>query len=131
MNTVAVNEAMVLHYAGMPEYKGKVAFAGCNPGLIAHSGHGGLRDKVHGGGCLGAMMEGALSLFMQSAVTYTGRMLRVMLSPDLAAHSGVMLGHKAAPILPARVFTADAAKASAVFANASQLLDEALAGRLA
>ena len=131
MNTVAVNEAAVLHYAQLPEFKGKVSFVGCNPGLIAHSGPGGLRDQVHGGGWLGAIIEGALSLFMQSADAYAGKMLLAMLSPDIAAHSGVLLGSGATPILPARVFSADAGKASAVFSDASKLLDEALAGKIA
>ena len=53
-NTVAVNEALVLHLSAHQAYTGKVAFFGCNPGLIAHSA---VLDKVHGGGCLGAVLE--------------------------------------------------------------------------
>jgi NAD(P)-dependent dehydrogenase (short-subunit alcohol dehydrogenase family) len=127
MNTVAVNEALVLHYARAPEAAGKVV-VGCNPGLIAHSG-GGLRDKVHGGGIFGGIAEGLLGLFFQSAQTYADKMLAAMLAPELS--SGALLGPGATPILPARIFADDAAKASAVVADAAALLDQALAGKLA
>ena len=127
MNTCAVNEALVLHYARAPEAAGKIV-VGCNPGLIAHSG-GGLRDKVHGGGFFGGIAEGLLSLFFQSAQSYADKMVAVMLAPELA--SGALLGPNATPILPARIFADDAAKASTVVADAAALLDQALAGKLA
>ena len=118
MNTVAVNEALVLHLAAQPAYKGKVAFFGCNPGLVAHSA---LRDKVHGGGFLGSIIEGAMSLFTQSAEQYAARMWPVMLAPGLDAVSGALIGPSATPILCAPIFNAPG-KADAVITDAQALI---------
>ena len=118
MNTVAVNEALVLSLAKAPALAGRVSIFGCNPGLIAHSA---LRDKVHGGGFLGSLIEGAMALFTQSAAQYAQRMLPVMLGPGLDAHSGALIGPSATPILPADVF-AEAGKADAVLADARALV---------
>ena len=122
LNTVAVNEALVLHLAAQQAYTGKVAFFGCNPGLIAHSA---LRDKVHGGGCLGAVLEFILSLFTPSYKQSAARMWPVMAAPGLDAVSGALIGPSATPILCARVF-ATPGKADAVIADAQALIAQAL-----
>lgn len=109
-----LKQALVLHFAAQPECGGKFSFFGCNPGLVAHSA---LRDKVHGGGCLGGCIEGLMSVFTPCAT----RMLPVMLVPGLEDASGTMLGQGATPIIPAEVFR-DEAKASAVIADAQALI---------
>ena len=122
LNTVAVNEALVLHLAAQPDYKGKVSFFGCNPGLIAHSA---LRDKVHGGGFFGSLIEGAMSFFTQSAEQYAKRMWPVMLAPGLDAVSGSLIGPSATPILRAPIFN-DASKVNEVIADAQALITPCL-----
>jgi len=117
LNTVAVNEALVLSLAAAWSSRG-VAIFGCNPGLIAHSA---LRDKVHGGGLLGSLIEGAMSLFTQSAAQYAARVLPVMLGPGLDAHSGALIGPSATPILCAPIFL-EKGKADAVVADAQALI---------
>lgn len=100
MNTVAGNEAMVLHLASQPQWKDKVTFVGMNPGLIKTT----IRDFMHGGKCIGSMGEGILGLFTPSAKTYAARMLPLLFAPSLQAHSGALFGQKGRAILPSKQF---------------------------
>lgn len=91
MNTVMLNEAIVLHLAA----KG-IKIYGLNPGLIPS----GIRDALHGGGLLGACLECCIGICNPSPSAYMARLLPVLLSPTLEAHAGLMLGQGATPILP-------------------------------
>jgi NAD(P)-dependent dehydrogenase (short-subunit alcohol dehydrogenase family) len=96
MNTVALNEALVHHLAA----QGKEVY-GLNPGLIKT----GIRDSVHGGGMLGGVLESVINVFNPTADAYVSKLLPVLLSPDLSAHKGIMLGQGAEPILATPEFT--------------------------
>ena len=94
MNTVALNEALVLHYAAQG-----TNIYGCNPGLIKT----GIRNSMHGGGLrglLGSLMEAAVEVLNPSADEYAKIMLPVMLAPELPHFRGAMFGQKGAAILP-------------------------------
>jgi hypothetical protein len=69
MNTVALNEALVHHWAA----KG-VAVTGFNPGLIAS----GIRDSLHGGGSLGSILEKLIGFFNPSAEQYASSLLPLL-----------------------------------------------------
>lgn len=120
MNTVALNEALVLHWAS----KG-VAVAGYNPGLIKT----GIRDSLHGGGLAGRVLESLLSVVMGNPTVeqYVDRILWTLTTPDLAKHSGAMFGQSGAPILPSPEFAKQPELVAKWIAAADALADKALA----
>lgn len=99
MNTVAVNEALVHHWAARG-----LAIAGFNPGLVAS----GIRDSLHGGGLLGSALERAIGLFNPSADAYAAGILHTLVAPEVAARPGLLFGQAGDVIKPSPEF-ADAA----------------------
>ncbi len=95
---VALNEALVLHYAALGS-----EIYGFNPGMIKT----GIRDSVRGGGLLGAALEAAINLFNPSAAQYAATILPLLTSPDLSLHRGAMFGQKGQAILPSRELVED------------------------
>lgn len=80
-NTVALNEALVHHWAARG-----MTIAGFNPGLIKTD----IRKTVHGGGCLGGCMEGIINMFNPSADKYAASILHLFVAPELAATKGLL-----------------------------------------
>ena len=116
MNTVAVNEALVHHWAA----KG-MHISGFNPGLIAS----GIRDSLHGGGCCGGCLEGCIGLFNPSAETYAVRsILPLFTAPELDTNKGVCFGQSGKAILPAPEFN-DASVVAAWIDAADKLVAKA------
>jgi hypothetical protein len=116
MNTVMLNEALVLHYAAL----GRKVY-GINPGLIPS----GIRNPAHGGGALGCCLEACIGCLNPSPAAYAARLLPALLSSDLDAHPGAMLGQGAGPILPTPELTPEVvaqwvAKGEALAAKAMQ-----------
>lgn len=102
-NTVAVNEALVFHYAQALRDR-PVGVYGLNPGLIKTT----IREPMHGGSWLGNMMEGFLGLFNSTPEQYAMNVLPLLIAPELTAHSGAMFGQDGVAVLPSKEF-ADAA----------------------
>ena len=119
MNTVALNEALVLHWAA----KG-ATFAGFNPGLI----NTGIRDSLHGGGLFGKYLEAFLSVVMRnpSVEQYADQVLWTLTTPDLAKHSGAMFGQRGEPILPSPEFAKQPELVATWIAAADALASKAL-----
>ena len=119
MNTVALNEALVLHWAS----KGATV-AGFNPGLIKT----GIRDSLHGGGLFGQYLESFLSLVMRNPTVeqYAERVLWTLATPDLAKHSGAMFGQSGEPILPSPEFAKEPELVAKWIAAADALAEKAL-----
>ena len=78
MNTVALNEALVCHYAtlGMNVY-------GFNPGLIQTD----IRSAAFGG-CIGAVFECCVSCFNPTADAYSAKLLPLFVAPELETNTG-------------------------------------------
>lgn len=88
MNTVAGNEMLVLDAA---ERHPHLDVFGLNPGLIKSN----IRSNVLGDGTLRhRLAEGLIGLITPSAETYARRILPLLVSPDLAGHSGAMFNRK-------------------------------------
>jgi NAD(P)-dependent dehydrogenase (short-subunit alcohol dehydrogenase family) len=95
MQTVAVNEALVHHYAALLKDKG-VGVYGLNPGLIQTN----IRAGAMGGTVFGWVFETLTGLFSVSPATYASNVLPLFTAPELAAHSGALFGQDGAAILP-------------------------------
>jgi len=100
MNTVAGNEALVLHAARAYP---RLRVFGLNPGLVrtniranALGGSDTLRFKI---------VEATIGLFMPSAEKYIERVGPVILAPDLDGKSGVHFDAKGVAIAPSAVMT--------------------------
>ena len=92
-NTVIGNEALVLDSA--VRYP-NVNFYGMNPGLIKS----GIRAGVLGEGSLiFNLAEVVIGALFQSADEYAEKILPLLASPDIEAHSGTMFGRHGDPIL--------------------------------
>jgi NAD(P)-dependent dehydrogenase (short-subunit alcohol dehydrogenase family) len=94
MQTVAVNEALVHHWAAALKGAGVGVF-GLNPGLI--------RTNIRAGamkGCFAAVIEGCIACCFVSPDTYAGTVLQVVAAPELAAHTGAMFSQDGAAALP-------------------------------
>ena len=115
MNTVALNEALVHHWAA----RGLVT-AGFNPGLVPT----GIRDSMHGGGLLGGLLERAIGLFNPSPDAYAAGLLHLLAAPELAARPGLMFGQAGDVIEPSPEF-ADAAVVAAWMRAAGELVARA------
>jgi len=78
MNTVALNEALVCHYAtlGMNVY-------GFNPGLIQTD----IRSAAFGG-CIGAVFECCISCWNPTADAYSAKLLPLFIAPELETNTG-------------------------------------------
>ena len=115
MNTVALNEALVHHWAARG-----VVTAGFNPGLIPS----GIRDALHGGGLVGGLLEGVMGLFNPSADAYAAGVLHLFNAPELAARPGLCFGQAGDAIKPSPEF-ADPAFVDAWIRAASALIARA------
>jgi NAD(P)-dependent dehydrogenase (short-subunit alcohol dehydrogenase family) len=114
MNTVAGNEMLVLDAA---RRYANANFFGLNPGLIKTS----IRDNFLGGGSLKSrLVEWMIGLLAPSAEAYAERMVPLLVSPDLEAHSGAMFDRKGNAILPSPTLT-DHAHVSAFLAASETL----------
>ena len=89
MNTVALNEALVHHWAA-----NGMTIAGFNPGLIST----GIRDPLHGGGCMGSIIEGLVKLFNPSVDAYAKAMLPLFVAPELVQTKGLLFHQDGSPI---------------------------------
>lgn len=113
MNTVVGNEILVLD--GAKRYP-QVNFYGLNPGLIRTN----IRSNFLGGKrLLSSVIEGLIGILSPSAETYAQRIVPLLVSPDLDAHSGKLFDRKAQSILPSPGLTDSHAKA---FLSASDAL---------
>jgi NAD(P)-dependent dehydrogenase (short-subunit alcohol dehydrogenase family) len=119
MNTVAVNEAMVLSLAKRyPE----LGVYGLNPGLIKTN----IRANMLGEGSLKhRVVEFFIGLFTASPDSYAARMLPVLAAPELERHTGVHFGGKGNPSLSSDGM--DDARVTALDAASRALLARALA----
>jgi NAD(P)-dependent dehydrogenase (short-subunit alcohol dehydrogenase family) len=123
MNTVAGNEALVLHGAKTWDH---VRFFGLNPGLIKTN----IRANYMGdGSLLHRVSEVLIGLFMPSADTYAARVLHLLVAPELETRSGAMFGGKGNPILPSEAMTDE--RVSRFVAASEALVARALAGAAA
>jgi NAD(P)-dependent dehydrogenase (short-subunit alcohol dehydrogenase family) len=123
INTVAANEALVLHGAKTWDH---VRFFGLNPGLIKTN----IRANYMGdGSLLHRVSEALIGLFMPSADTYAARVLPLLVAPELETRSGAMFGGKGNPILPSEAMTDE--RVSRFVAASEALVARALAGAAA
>ena len=102
MNTVAGNEAFVLHAAkAYPQF----GVYGLNPGLIKSD----IRANVLGGrnSLKFKIVEGLIGLVMISAEKYAERLAPVLLAPELEGHTGVHFNQKGIAIKPSEVMTGE------------------------
>jgi hypothetical protein len=114
MNTVAGNEMLVLEAA--TRYP-NATFFGLNPGLIKTN----IRDNFFGKDTLKSrFMEWMIGLMTPTPETYAKRMVPLLVSADLEAHSGAMFNQKGFAILPTPKLT-DRAYVDA-FISASEAL---------
>jgi NAD(P)-dependent dehydrogenase (short-subunit alcohol dehydrogenase family) len=119
MNTVAGNEMLVLD--GVAHHPNALYF-GLNPGLIKTN----IRDNFLGKGSLKSRLaEGLIGLFSPSAESYAERILPLLLSPDLEAHSGALFDQKGQAVLPSPKL-ADGAHVSAFLAASEKLIERVL-----
>ena len=89
MNTVALNEALVHHWAA----KG-MTIAGFNPGLVATE----IRNPIHGGGCFGGLLEGLIGCMNPSVDKYVSRILHLLVAPELETNKGLLFNQGGDPI---------------------------------
>jgi NAD(P)-dependent dehydrogenase (short-subunit alcohol dehydrogenase family) len=115
MNTVAGNEALVLHGAAAWRARGVRAY-GLNPGLVRT----GIRSNLLGTGPLAQAAEAALGYFTPSPAQYAEAVVPLLYAPELDAHSGAMFNQKAAAILPSAGL--DPARVTALLAESEALL---------
>jgi len=100
MNTVAGNEAIVLH--GKQRWP-QVDFFGLNPGLVKTS----IRSNLLGAGSLKhRLVEGLIGLITPTPEQYAARILPLLTAPELEGRSGAMFGKKGSAILPTEGFDA-------------------------
>lgn len=122
MNTIAVNEALVLDVARRHPHLGVF---GLNPGLIRTN----IRANVLGGNTSlkFKFVEGLIGLLMISPEKYAARIVPLLVSPDLEPHTAVMFNQKARAIRTSPTMT-DAHVAALSDASA-KLLARALSAR--
>jgi NAD(P)-dependent dehydrogenase (short-subunit alcohol dehydrogenase family) len=114
MNTVAGNEMLVLE--GSKRYP-HLNFFGLNPGLIKTN----IRSNFLGPDTLRfRLVEWMIGLLAPTPEEYAERMVPLIVSPDLEAHSGALFNRKGQAILPSPKLT-DASHVSA-FIEASETL---------
>lgn len=94
MNTVACNEALVLHEAATQP---NALFFGLNPGLVKS----GIRSNLLGANSwTSSIVESLIGAFSHSADEYAASALPLLAAPELEARSGAMFGSKGTAILP-------------------------------
>jgi len=94
MNTVAGNEMLILDAAKRCPH---ATFFGLNPGLIKTN----IRDNFFGKDSFKSrFMETLIGWFTPTPETYAERITRLIVSPDLEAHTGAMFNQKGEAIEP-------------------------------
>lgn len=100
MNTVAGNEAIVLH---AKQHYPHLDVFGLNPGLVKTS----IRSNLFGEGSLKhRLVEGLIGLITPTPERYAARVVPLLVAPELSGHSGAMFGKKGTAILPTDGFDA-------------------------
>jgi NAD(P)-dependent dehydrogenase (short-subunit alcohol dehydrogenase family) len=100
MNTVAANEAIVLH--ATKRYPHLEVF-GLNPGLVKSS----IRSNMLGAGSLKhRLVEGLIGLLTPTPERYAARVVPLLFAPELEGRSGAMFGKKGTAILTTDGFDA-------------------------
>lgn len=94
MNTVAGNEMLVLDAAKRYPH---ATFFGLNPGLVKTN----IRDNFFGKNSFKSrFMETLIGWFTLTPEAYAERIVPLLVSPDLEAHSGALFNQKGEAILP-------------------------------
>lgn len=94
MNTVVGNEMLVVD--GATRYPNADLF-GLNPGFVKSN----IRANLFGSNAfLLALMEGATGFMTASPETYAKRIVPLLVSPDLAGHTGAFFNNRGEAILP-------------------------------
>lgn len=118
MNTVAGNELLVLESAA--RYP-NACFFGLNPGLIKTN----IRSNFLGEDTLRfRLVESMIGLLMPTPDEYAARIVPLLVSPELEAHSGALFDRKARAILPTPKLL-DASHAKAFMAASEALVTKA------
>eukprot|EP01041_Mallomonas_annulata_P011148 gene11148-23307_t len=99
MNSVAGNEALVLHHA---KNTPKVQFFGLNPGLVVTD----IRNNTLGDNSWTSwVVESITGWFTPTPHQYAKGILPLLIAPELEKRSGAMFGPKGEAILPSKVLT--------------------------
>jgi hypothetical protein len=102
MNTVAGNEMLVVDAAKQHAH---ATFFGLNPGLIKTN----IRDNFLGKDTFKSrFMETLISWFTPTAEVYAERVVPLLVTPELDAHSGAMFNQKGEAIQPSPKLAEDA-----------------------
>ena len=120
MNTVAGNEALVLHGAAAWWPRG-VAVFGLNPGLIRTR----IRENYLGTGLLSAAVESLIGALSVSPDAYAATIVPLLFAPGLEAHSGAHFNQAADAIH--RTPALDPPRVAALLAESDALVARALA----
>jgi NAD(P)-dependent dehydrogenase (short-subunit alcohol dehydrogenase family) len=94
MQTVAVNEALVHHWAAKLKGAG-VGVYGLNPGLIRTN----IRADAMKG-CFAAFIEGCIGCCFISPDKYALNVLQILAAPELASHTGAVFSQDGGAALP-------------------------------
>lgn len=117
MNTVAGNEAIVLH---AKQHYPHLDVFGLNPGLVKTS----IRSNLLGAGSLKhRLVEGLIGLITPTPEGYARRIAPLLVAPELEGRSGAMFGKKGSAILPSAGF--DAAHVERFITGLDALLERA------
>ena len=117
-NTVAGNEALVLD--AVTRYP-NADFFGLNPGVVKSS----IRANLFSDNALLAWIAEAVSSFMGIAPEeYATRIMPLLVSPDLEAHSGAMFDNKGRAVLPTPKLT-DQTSRNQILSGSERLLTNA------
>lgn len=117
MNTVAGNEAIVLH---AKQHYPHLDVFGLNPGLVKTS----IRSNLLGAGSLKhRLVEGLIGLITPTPEGYARRIAPLLVAPELEGRSGAMFGKKGSAILPSEGF--DAAHVERFITGLDALLERA------
>ena len=102
MNTIAANEALVLHTARVHPH---LRVFGLNPGIVKTN----IRANVFGGNetLRFKIIEAIIGLLRPTAEQYAERLGPVILAPDLDDKSGVHFNSKGVAIAPSEVMTVE------------------------
>lgn len=92
MNTVAANEAIVLHYAKKTK---PFNIYGLNPGMVKTN----IRTNLTGTGFLARTMENIMGFFVQSPEDYASNIVPLLVTPEIENHDGAMFDNKANGLL--------------------------------
>jgi NAD(P)-dependent dehydrogenase (short-subunit alcohol dehydrogenase family) len=122
MNTVAGNEALVLHWAAKTKSE-DVAFFGLNPGIIKT----GIRDNLYAGGImayLGPIIEFLIGLVAQTPQNYAEVIVPLLFAENIEGYSGSMFNPKAQATFKSKHFEEDENLVKKVIDGSEALIKE-------